>query len=168
MHKLAISLATIISFDRHNKEYIQMISYSLEAILSTLITTLISFLIYIIFNYTYILFIYIISFVTIRVMHKGFHFKSFTNCCLFSNIMIFISCMIIKHFSICTLEIILFYIIIAIHYCISNEKNKLITFIYTLLFTLFLYFNRQVSFSIFIAIIFNTLLIIGRKIQCKT
>lgn len=165
MHKIALSLATFISDDRHNIERIEMISYSLEAILSTFITTIIAFIISIIFNYTYIFFTFSAIFVIIRMMHKGFHFKSFLTCCLYSNVMIFISCLIIKYCPFNIYEFFLFYILIAIHYYLSIEKNKILTITCTLFFTLFLTIYIQISYSIFISIIIDIFLIIGRKIQ---
>lgn len=167
MHRVSLLIAKSISNDCDNNDYIQMICYSLEAILSTFITTAIAFIIAALFDYIPIFIIYSISFITIRMMHKGFHFKSFVNCCLFSNIMIFISCIIIKYFALNMIEIMLFYFIIALHYYISIERNKVFTFIYTSFFTLFLVINTQISYSILIAVIIDIFLIIGRKNQCK-
>ncbi|WP_044600270.1 accessory gene regulator B family protein [Candidatus Stoquefichus massiliensis] len=165
MHNLTIKLASFISEDPNNKDSIQMISYSLEAIFTTLLTTLTALILSFIFQYTKIFVTFSICFISIRMMHKGFHFKKFIYCYIFSNIMIFISCIIIKYYSINLFEMILFYFLIIFHFWVSNEKNIQLSLIITLLFTLFLKINIEISYTLFISVLLDILLIIGRKIQ---
>ncbi|MFQ7799852.1 MAG: accessory gene regulator B family protein [Coprobacillus cateniformis] len=101
-----------------------MVSYSLEAILTTSITAISAFLLtaytdcvleYLIFN---------ACFIPIRIRHKSFHFKKFIQCFICSNLMILLCCLILKYIPYHNTVIpLLLYFLLVIFIFLLNEIN---------------------------------------------
>ena len=162
MHKLSQKLAIIITNSSYLDDMSEMVSYSLEAILTTSITAISAFLLtaytdcvleYLIFN---------ACFIPIRIRHKSFHFKKFIQCFICSNLMILLCCLILKYIPYHNTVIPLLFIVLTSHFYLSIERNKFETFFIAIIFTLSLFFNKTISLAILLSVSMNTILMLGR------
>lgn len=167
--KISDYIATILSKDiYHNKDDIEVISYGLQGYISTFLNSLLSFLIALGMNLMYEYILFNIIFIPIRMKHKGYHCKTFIGCVINSNIMILIATLFIHHIEInIVLMTILFSINIILHYVFSIEKRLRFTFVIYSLYLLSLYIDLKISYCFFVVIMFNTILIKGRKLYEK-
>ena len=140
---MANYLALIIAGEKKINDNVEMISYGLEAILSTTLTLLTSLILCINFQWIYEYLVFNICFIPIRSMHKSFHFKKFYQCFISSTIMIVLSSFILHETKFQIVYAILFLPLLVLHYYFSIEKNLSIHFVIAIVFTLSLLFNND-------------------------
>ena len=162
MHKFSQRLSLKIVGTTSVNDITEMVSYSLEAILTSTLTALTAFLISLYLNCTYEFFIYNICFRPIRMKHKSFHFRKFMQCFICSNFMIVLCSLILKQSQYYYVYTLLFYIMSTLFYYLSIERNKFETLFIAIIFTLSLFFNKTISLSILLSILMNTILMLGR------
>lgn len=163
------SIARILSKEVYDEEEdIEVISYGIQAFISTFLNSLLSFLIAYFSNLMYEYILFNLIFIPIRLNHKGYHCKTFIGCLINSNIMIYLAIQFINYANIdITLLTILYTLIICLHYFLSKEKKIYLTIFTYILYYIGLYFDIKISYCFFIAVIFNTILIKGRKLHEK-
>lgn len=162
---MANNLALLITGETKINDNVEMISYGLEAIFSTVLTSLTAVAICIYFHLVYEYLIFNICFIPIRSMHKGFHFKKFYQCFIVSTFMIVFSSFILHETQFQIYYIIPFLVFLFLHYHYSIEKNLNIHLIIAIVFTLSLFFNEVIAYALFISIIIEIILILRRNIK---
>ena len=162
MHKFSQKLSLIIVGTARINDTTEMVSYSLEAILTSTLTALTAFLISLYLNCTYEFFIFNICFIPIRMKHKSFHFKKFIQCFICSNFMIVLCSLILRQSHYYYIYTLVFFILSTLFYYLSLEKNIYELLIIVIFFTLSLFFNKTISLAILLSILMNTILILGR------
>lgn len=162
MHSLSQKLALFITKATYIDDTTEMISYSLEAILTSTFTALTAFLISLYLNCTYEFFIFNIFFIPIRMKHKSFHFKKFIQCFIYSNLMIIFCSLILKFIQFNNIFMPILYILLFLFYWLSIERDTHETLIIALFFTLSLFCNKTISLAILLSVSMNTILMLGR------
>ena len=153
MHKFSQKLSLIIVGTARINDTTEMVSYSLEAILTSTLTALTAFLISLYLNCTYEFFIFNICFIPI---------KKFIQCFICSNFMIVLCSLILRQSHYYYIYTLVFYILSTLFYYLSLEKNIYELLIIVIFFTLSLFFNKTISLAILLSILMNTILILGR------
>ena len=162
MHSLSQKLALFITKATYFDDTTEMVSYSIEAILTTSVTAIISFLISIILNCTLEYLIFNLCFIPLRLRHKSFHFKKYIQCFIYSNLMIIFCSLILRTIHLYYIFMLIFYMLLFLFYWLSIERDIQETLIIALLFTLSLFFNRMISSAMLLSVSMNTILMIGR------
>lgn len=146
-------------------EDLEVISYGLEGIISSLLNTAIAFVISVFTGTIIELIMLCIIFIPVRCMHKGYHCQTLLTCVLYSNIMIAIATYILHIMALQDWMFVGIIFIVGIHYCISIEKYKLLNILLLIGFYGFTFINKQIACCLFISIVLNCILISGRKLH---
>lgn len=110
---------------------------------------------------------FIICFVPIRCVHKGFHCKTLLRCLVLTNILFNISAMICARCFMYKNLYWLFLIVVYLHYLISNEKHMLFHLICIFLYLSLLIFNCDFQIYFIVSIVLNIILMIGGRYSEK-
>lgn len=148
-------------------EDLEVISYGLEGIISSVLNTAIAFMISIFTGTVIELAMLCVIFIPIRCMHKGYHCQSLFNCIIYSNIMIAIATYLLHIMVFQNWMLVGIVVIVGIHYFISIEKYKLLNIVILIGFYSFTFINKQIACCLFLSIILNCILISGRKLHEK-
>ena len=164
IENLSLKIArSVIPENEASGSNIAIISYGVQAIISTLATLLLSLFVAIFFsNNIFELLLFSITFIPIRLLHKGYHCKTFFGCVITSNIMLvcatYLANIIPIKFCLSCLPILLF-----IEYWASVEKKKgYVIFEATYIFILSILYEGFIIFS-FLTLLISNILIIGGK-----
>lgn len=160
------SLAKHIVID-DNKDDLELISYGLEGIISSVLNTLVALLISLLTGNTLQMLMLCITFIPIRCMHKGIHCKSFSSCLINSNIMILLATYILKMMTFTNWMYLIIIIAVIMQYSISIEKNKPLNCAIVICFFLVSIFYNPIACSILLSVILNLVLILGRRLHEK-
>ena len=160
---MANHLALIIAGETKINDNVEMISYGLEAILSTTMTSLSALIICIYFHWVYEYIVFNICFIPIRAMHKSFHFKKFYQCYISSTLMITVSSFLLHETEFQIYYAFFFLPLVLLHYYLSLEKNLFIHLIIVIVFTLSLLFNNVFAYALVITLIIEIILLLRRK-----
>lgn len=146
------------------KNDVDIISYGIQGLLSTIINFCFGLIIAFYLNLILEFILFNITFVPIRINHKGYHCKTFINCIFCSNLMLIFAT---KFISLIELELvhsfIVFLVILILHFLISCEKNTLLHIVIFIIYLLSLNIQMKVDIAFIVAIFTNTILIIWRK-----
>ena len=148
-------------------EDLEVLNYGLEGIISSVLNTIIALIISIITGTILEFLMLCFIFIPIRCMHKGYHCTTFLSCVLYSNIMIAIATYILQMMTFQTWMYIGILIVVTLHYYVSIEKYKAINITIILAFYICAFINIQIASCIFLSIILNIILILGRKLHEK-
>lgn len=151
-----------------NQDDIDIISYGLQGIISTLLNCLLALLISIKFGLLHEFILFNIVFIPIRINHKSYHCKTFISCLINSNIMIFIATKSLNQMKlelITTTILVLFFC--YINHIISVEKNIKLSSLIVSIYLIFTLISIKVCYSFLITLVINCILIKWRKINEK-
>lgn len=148
-------------------EDLEVLSYGIEGIISSILNTALAFIISIFIGTTIELLMLCIIFIPIRCMHKGYHCTTFLSCVLYSNIMILIATYILHNMSFQSWMYIGIVLVVIFHYYVSIEKYKALNIGILLAFYICALVNTQIACCILLSIILNIILILGRKLHEK-
>ena len=128
---LCDTLSKKIASEEFNcKEMIEVISYGLSAIITSTLNMGIALFIASLFGLADTLLKFMMIFIPIRIMHKGYHCKKFSSCLIMTNLSFFTCSLVIFNLRERVSPIIVFIILILINFRVSKEKNyKFIIFI---------------------------------------
>lgn len=161
-------LANIITPDeKKTDQNLEIISYGICSIITTLLNLFFCFVTSFFLGLTNYLFIFLIFFTPLRLLHKGFHCKTFLHCLLLTNLLFSFSS--ICCYVYCDSYSLKIFAIIALfmHYYISNEKRIVQHFIYLCIFLYLLFFRQCYLVFYCTAFFLDILLIIGGKFNEK-
>ncbi|MCI9630422.1 accessory gene regulator B family protein [Thomasclavelia cocleata] len=161
---LCDTLSKKIASEEFNcKEMIEVISYGLSAIITSTLNMGIALFIASLFGLADTLLKFMMIFIPIRIMHKGYHCKKFSSCLIMTNLSFFTCSLVIFNLRERVSPIIVFIILILINFRVSKEKNyKFIIFILIeYLFNLIM--GLQLEMYFVVSLVLNIILIIGGK-----
>lgn len=164
IENLSLKIAkSVIPENEASSSNIAIISYGVQAIISTLATSLLSLFIAIFFsNKVFELLLFSITFVPIRLLHKGYHCKTFFGCVITSNIMLLCATYLVN---IIPLKFCLYClpIMLLIEYWASVEKKKeYVIYEAIYIFILSIFYEDFIIFF-FLTLLISNILIIGGK-----
>lgn len=153
----------IIPIEYNTDENIEIVSYGICSIITSVLNIVLSGLTSFFLGTLSYYFCFIVAFIPIRLVHKGFHCKTFLNCLLLTNVLFNISTILCTNYSNYNNLFFIFFIAIVVHYLISNERRIRFHFAYGLIYVGILFFSKKFQIYFIIAILLNILLMIGGK-----
>lgn len=147
-----------------NYEDIEVISFGLQGIISTLLNTMIGLIISFKLGLLNEFFIFNLYFIPIRLSHKSYHCKTLTGCIICSNIMLLLTTIIIKYGQMNVYMIVLMFVVcLNLNFYVSIEKNKILCQIAIVFFFISLLIDLKLCHSFNVALITNVILILWRN-----
>ncbi|WP_249029833.1 accessory gene regulator B family protein [Tannockella kyphosi] len=146
-------------------EDIQILRYGIEAIITTTINTALAILVSITCGLFYEFVLFNIIFVPFRKAHKSYHCKTFLQCTICSNILMFLTTTMIHTVAAPRYIYYVFAVLLVINYLVSYEKNLFIHGIMFIAFYIVYCLNSTISFCMFLAVLITILLIILRRLS---
>jgi accessory gene regulator protein AgrB len=169
IEKFCDHLAKHIVTNRYNnQEDIEVISYGICALLTSLLNVGLAIIISYIIHIPYYLITFVIFFIPIRVTHAGYHCKTFLHCLITTNTSFLTCAMICYYLSNIYIYPIIVFLLIVLHYLISKERRIILTIFITLFYILNIVQNWHLDIYFVTSLAFNILLMMGGKWhECK-
>lgn len=155
----------IIPLEKKNEENVEIVSYGICSILTSFLNLSLSAITLTILGYQSFYYCFLLFFIPIRCLHKGFHCKTLLNCLVLTNILFTLSTLCCFYFNKSNYLFLTFISILFIHYYISIERRKLFHIGWLCVFIVMFFVSQHYLIFPNVAMILDTLLIIGGKIS---
>lgn len=153
----------MIPKDKLNQENIEVISYGVCALLTSLINLIFCGISAYVFHQFEDYLIFIICFIPIRCYHVGFHCRTFYHCLITTNIAFTLSTYFIRWVEQAPYITLIFMICLIMHYIVSLERRIPLHFIIVIVYIFNFWFQWQIAAHLVMALILDMILIEGGK-----
>lgn len=166
--KITVQIAyLIIPIEKRNKNNIEIISYGICALLTSILNIILSAITLFFFHKINDYLLFLIFFIPIRCLHKGFHCKKLLNCLVLTNILFTLSVLTCSALKFLKYLYAIFFIVLILHFLFSNEKNTLLHFSLCILYIFIYFFISEIQIYLIVSLILDLILIEGEKINEK-
>lgn len=165
MDKLAKFLTNKIVPDeyKNDPEQIEVAAYGMEGLLCNTTTLSVAFIISILFHTTKELCFFLLFFIPLRSSYKSFHCKTFINCLILSNILVFLATVFINNMNYFTGSLLVNLCFIWINYFLSFERNMLLHLILSIFICLIFTISKAYLITVMISLWINTILLLMKR-----